>query len=87
MAFSKITSKEYLILKFIIENNGYITFECPFYAQNKDIIRSMGAKGYICSVDVKYPNRYDNIEIGVDSLGRLEYNLYEKDQKNTLSEI
>ncbi len=72
MPFSKLTSKEYIVLKFIIEqNNGIIDKNSVFCSQNKEIIKSIGKKGCI-----KYKGK---LEIEVESLGRLEYNLYRKD--------
>ncbi len=75
MNHSNLTSKEYFILKTIIERyNGSIEKDSILSCLNKEIIRSLGIKGCIKSKN--------NFEFEVDSIGILEYNLYEKDVLN-----
>ncbi len=79
MNHSNITSKEYFILKTIIESyNGSIEKDSILCSLNKKIIKSLGVKGCIKSKN--------NLEFEVDSIGRLEYNLYEKDVLNKFLE-
>ncbi len=85
MISSKINSKEYMILKYIIEeNDGKMEVNSVFFCQNKEIIKSLGIKGCINIIKNNINENEKNIEIEVDSLGRLEYNLFEKDMKNKM---